>query len=176
MPLAKLIVKGPSIFLPFRNTVMGEPLSIRTDGNIIYVNSEFTDAQINALYNIATAYVSAHHSEGWGMALSDAMLFQRPVIATGYSGNMEFMNADNAMLVSYMEDYIREEDRFYLFTHEMKWAYPDIEDLESKIEHVYEHARDGALQRIVARASKDVAEFDGRIARDIMIKRLRMLK
>ena len=35
-----------------------------------------------------TAYVSLHRSEGFGLSLAEAMLLGKPVIATGYSGNL----------------------------------------------------------------------------------------
>jgi glycosyltransferase involved in cell wall biosynthesis len=51
--------------------------------NVIFVRELLTDGQMNALLSTADVYVSAHHSEGWGLPLSDAMSFNLPVIATG---------------------------------------------------------------------------------------------
>jgi glycosyltransferase involved in cell wall biosynthesis len=45
------------------------------------------------------AYVSLHRAEGFGLSCAEAMALGLPVVATGYSGNMDFMNADNSILV-----------------------------------------------------------------------------
>jgi glycosyltransferase involved in cell wall biosynthesis len=52
------------------------------------------------------------------------MYLGKPVIATAYSGNLEFMNADNSALVSYQ--LIPVEANEYLFTDQQSWAEPSI--------------------------------------------------
>jgi glycosyltransferase involved in cell wall biosynthesis len=52
-----------------------------------------------SLMNVSDCYVSLHRSEGLGLTMADAMLLGKPVIATGYSGNMDFMNDRVAHLV-----------------------------------------------------------------------------
>ena len=47
------------------------------------------------------AYVSLHRSEGFGLDMAKAMGLGKPVIATGYSGNLEFMDEATAYLVDY---------------------------------------------------------------------------
>ncbi len=46
-------------------------------------------------------YVSLHRAEGFGFGMLEAMQLGRPVIATAYSGNMEFCTPDNCYLVDY---------------------------------------------------------------------------
>ena len=45
--------------------------------------------------------VSLHRSEGFGLALAEAMYLRKPVIATGYSGNLDFMTPHNSFLVEH---------------------------------------------------------------------------
>ena len=54
-----------------------------------------------ALLGSCDAYVSLHRSEGFGLSIAEAMGLAKPVIATGYSGNLEFMTDDNSYLVDY---------------------------------------------------------------------------
>ena len=49
-------------------------------------------------------YVSLHRSEGFGQTLAETMAIGKPVIATGYSGNLGFMTPDNSYLVDYTMD------------------------------------------------------------------------
>src|SRR5262249_14828130 len=46
-------------------------------------------------------YVSLHRSEGLGLTMAEAMAVGKPVIATGYSGNLTFMDDANSYLVRY---------------------------------------------------------------------------
>ena len=46
-------------------------------------------------------YVSLHRAEGYGLTMAEAMALGRPVIGTGYSGNLEFMTSENSVLVPY---------------------------------------------------------------------------
>lgn len=52
-----------------------------------------------ALIGSFDALVSLHRSEGVGLHLAEAMWLERPIIATNYSGNLDFMDADSAMLI-----------------------------------------------------------------------------
>jgi len=138
MPNARLIIKG----LP------GDPILRSPDSRVFYLPIGLSESQINALYKVTDAYVSAHHSEGWGLTLSDAILFGKPVVATGYSGNLEFMNENNSFLIRCTENYIREEDLFGAFTTQMKWADPDPNHLEEILKSLYNGAlRADAVQK-----------------------------
>jgi glycosyltransferase involved in cell wall biosynthesis len=139
MPDARLVVKAG----------MGDQRPRISDERIAVVNASLTDGQLAALYECSDVYVSAHHSEGWGLTMADAMLFGKPTIATGYSGNLEFMDAGNSFLVAFEEDYIREEDVFAPFTDRMRWAYPSRKDLEDKLLMLYGLRDDVAVQEEV---------------------------
>ena len=54
-----------------------------------------------SLINQCDAYISLHRSEGLGLGMAEAMYLKKPVIATNYSGNLEFMNKKNSCLVDY---------------------------------------------------------------------------
>ena len=46
-----------------------------------------------ALVLAADCFLSTHRSEGFGFGIAEAMRAARPVVATGWSGNMDFMGA-----------------------------------------------------------------------------------
>ena len=54
-----------------------------------------------ALFARADCYVSLHRSEGFGLTLAESMALGKPVIATGYSGNTDFMTPANSYLVDW---------------------------------------------------------------------------
>lgn len=79
-----------------------------------------------ALLASTDTYVSLHRSEGFGLGLAESMYLGKPVVATGYSGNLDFMNAGNSCLVGYrMVDVGPGE---YPAAAGQQWAEPDVED------------------------------------------------
>lgn len=162
MPKARLIVKC----IPED----GSPWF--TDSAIIYLPLKLTHAQVSALYELADVYVSGHHSEGWGLTLSDAILCRKPVIATGYSGNLEFMRPQSSFLLSFKENHILPEDRSSLFHSGMKWAYPDEQDLEDKLLRLYQGVRTGLACDRVQQATLDIGKFSRPVVRDRLLERL----
>ena len=109
---AVLIVKGipsdPPLTLP----------------STIHIREVLSEGQLTYLYKRASVCISAHHSEGWGLTISDAIACGVPVIATGYSGNMDYMDTASSIILPYELSPIKPDDLFGLFSSDMKWAYP----------------------------------------------------
>ncbi len=73
----------------------------------------------------ANAYVSLHRAEGFGLTMAEAMAADKPVVATGYSGNLEFMDENSAFLVDYRLTPARERlTRTGLIDPRLSWAEP----------------------------------------------------
>lgn len=75
--------------------------SAATHPDIRVVDAYLPADRMRALTGVADCMVSLHRSEGFGLGLLEAMAQGRPVIATGYSGNLAFMDDDNSFLVPY---------------------------------------------------------------------------
>lgn len=82
--------------------------------------------EMYALQNSVDCYISLHRAEGFGLGMAESMYLGKPVIATGYSGNMEFMTDNNSCLVSYKLVSLREGD--YPFWQGQHWAEADVDD------------------------------------------------
>jgi len=81
-----------------RSVVLGPGQSL---ANIYLVHGELSDAEMNSLYNHpkVKAHVSLTKGEGFGRPLLEASISGKPVIASGWSGHMDFLNPDDAVLV-----------------------------------------------------------------------------
>ena len=68
--------------------------------NIYLVHGDFTDEEMNGLYNHpkVKAHVSFTHGEGFGRPLLEASLSGKPVIASNWSGQLDFLNTDALLL------------------------------------------------------------------------------
>ncbi|HVF64244.1 MAG TPA: SEC-C metal-binding domain-containing protein [Casimicrobiaceae bacterium] len=71
------------------------------DPRIHHLDAFLDRERTYGLMSVVDAYVSLHRSEGLGLGLAESMLLGKPVIGTGYSGNLEFMNEANSLLVDY---------------------------------------------------------------------------
>jgi glycosyltransferase involved in cell wall biosynthesis/SAM-dependent methyltransferase len=106
----------------------------------------------NAMIAGCDCYVSLHRSEGLGLTMAEAMYFGRPVIATGYSGNLDFMNAENSFLVPHTMAAIGADADPY--PADKEWAEPDLEAAAALMRQVYAHPAD-AIKR-GERAAADI--------------------
>ncbi len=75
--------------------------AVKARSDIRVVDNYMTPNDKNALTATCDCYVSLHRSEGFGLTMAEAMYLGKPVIATGYSGNLDFMTAENSLLVDY---------------------------------------------------------------------------
>lgn len=75
-----------------RLAVADEPDVVLLEG---YLDADARDA----LTLLADCYVSLHRSEGLGLTMAEAMALGKPVIATAYGGNLQFMTPENSWLV-----------------------------------------------------------------------------
>jgi len=123
----------------------------RTDVHVI--DRSLTGAELHGLMAVCDCYVSLHRSEGFGLTIAEAMAIGKPVIATGYSGNLDFMNAQNSYLVDYALGRVGADCEIY--PPEGEWAEPSVEHAAELMRRVWEQPRE-AVER-GAQASADIA-------------------
>ncbi len=88
----------------------------------------------------ADCYVSLHRSEGFGYTMAEAMYLGVPVIASGYSGNLEYMDPGNSYLVPCREVPVRLADG--PFQRGSVWGEPDVAAACERMRHVVEDRAD----------------------------------
>ena len=68
---------------------------------IYLIHGDLTDEQMNQMYNHpkVKAHISFTHGEGFGRPLLEACQSGKPVIASGWSGHMDFLNPNYASLL-----------------------------------------------------------------------------
>lgn len=102
--------------------------------DIIFIDSYFSAVQNLALLADADLLLSLHRSEGFGLNIFDAMTFGTQVIATGYSGNQDFMK--NSAAISVPFDLIRVTNYAGVKLNSF-WAEPSIEIAAEEIQKLY---------------------------------------
>lgn len=130
-----------------RAAVAGRP-------DIRIVDRYYSARERDALVQLCDCYVSLHRSEGLGLTMAEAMAVGKPVIATGYSGNLHFMTPDNSFLVDYVKVPVPRGCDPYPTT--ASWAEPDLDDAARLMRQVYERPAEAAARG--ARGRADVLE------------------
>ena len=69
--------------------------------NVYLLNGNLSDTQMNELYNHpkVKAMVSLTKGEGYGRPLAEFSLSKKPIIATGWSGHMDFISTENCTVL-----------------------------------------------------------------------------
>lgn len=93
-------------------------------GRVTVLERTMTDDEIKNLVRCCDAFVSLHRAEGYGRGMAEAMFLGKPVIATGHSGNMTFMTAENSLPVPFRLRPL--EDGEYPHWQGQSWAEPDV--------------------------------------------------
>ena len=100
-----------------------------SDPRIIWVSKIIPHDAVMDLFNCCDVFVSLHRAEGLGLVPMEAMLLGKLAIATGYSGNMTFMNEQNSLPVPYRLVEPRKDRSFltrsFAGRHAV-WADPDL--------------------------------------------------
>jgi glycosyltransferase involved in cell wall biosynthesis len=94
------------------------------------VTDWLTTQQMDALVAAADVVLSLHRSEGFGLLLAHAMAAGKPVVATRWSGNLDFMTDQDSILVNHALVPVSDPQGLY---HGGVWAEPDIDDAAAKL-------------------------------------------
>lgn len=91
--------------------------------NVEVVDAVWPYAQVKALIASADVLISLHRAEGFGLTIAEAMALSVPVIATGWSGNTDFMDETCALVVPSSPVAVDDPQGIY---KGQTWAEPDI--------------------------------------------------
>ena len=101
--------------------------------------------------------ISLHRSEGFGRGAGEAMFLGRLAMATGWSGNLDYMSNENSLLVDYSLIATRPDS--YPFGEGQYWAEPDLDHAFHLLVKVLD---DPALgRRIATIGRRDVVRLSG---------------
>jgi len=123
--------------------------------NVRIIDSVLTREECQQLTTVADSYVSLHRSEGFGLTMAEAMMCEKPVIATAYSGNVDFMSDDDSFLVPYKLVTIEKSSGPYKAGYH--WAEPDLDYAVDIMRYVKDHPE--AAAKTGSKASSKVREL-----------------
>jgi len=118
------------------SNVVGESRKNSLIPRIYIVHGNLSDEEVGSLYRHKSvkALLSLTRGEGFGLPLLEAAVCELPVIATGWSGHVEYLSQGKYIDISYKLDEIHQsriDDK--IFMKGSKWAAVDESDVKKKL-------------------------------------------
>jgi glycosyltransferase involved in cell wall biosynthesis len=137
-------------FLAHARKVAGDRVDIR------FMTGDLAAREMRQLVASCDLLLSPHRSEGFGLPLAEAFLAGVPALATGWSGNLEFMVATPELLLPYSLIGVNDAYGVYRASGQ-KWAEPDIEDGAQRLRQLA--AAPGLRRELAAKGKAAVEAF-----------------
>lgn len=165
-PSAQLVVKYMNAFAwPEGVRLLEEAAS--GAGNIELIGEVLDEAGMNALYERTDVVISLHRAEGLGLPIAEGMMRGLPVIATDWSGSVDFLTPDTGVPVRFKLVPVNDPQGKYTDA-DLRWAEADVGEAAAALRML---RSDPALrQRLGAAAAAEAAKFfrPSRYARQVV--------
>lgn len=137
--------------------------------NVTFIHEALTSKDRYALMASCDVFLSLHRAEGFGLGLAEAMAYGKVAIGTGWSGNLDFMNQENSMLIQYKPITLSKSAGPYPVG--TVWAEPSVPDAAQQLRKVF---NDEALRRrLGTKAQRDIrANFSPESVGKLMADRI----
>ena len=123
-------------------------------GRYFLIEEELSDEDMWSLIASCDTIFSMHRAEGYGLLMKQGLLLNKRVVATGWSGNVDFMAGDErAYLVDYKLVPLSDPDGIYASGSKARWAEPDI----AHAAQLLKRARADALHAGASRGSGQIS-------------------
>ncbi|THD58925.1 glycosyltransferase [Phenylobacterium sp.] len=121
--------------------------------NVRIVDEVWPYERVKSLIAGADVLVSLHRAEGFGLTPAEAMALDTPVVATAWSGVLDFMDEDCALMVPATPTPVADPQGVY---RGQAWAEPDLEAAAAMLARL--RAEPGLGRRLAEAARARVAE------------------
>ena len=108
--------------------------------NIYLIHGDLTDEEVNELYNHpkVKAMVSLTKGEGFGRPLLEFSIARKPIIASGWSGQVDFLDAQLSLLIGGSVDKVHQSAlQNGIILPEAQWFRPDDAQVGNAYKEVY---------------------------------------
>lgn len=118
----RLLIKTRNLssFSKFEKTLQG---IASKDKRISILDKSLSADEMAALMASIDVFISLHRAEGFGLPIAEAMAAGKPVVATGWSGVLEFLDEQVGMVAPYALTPVT--DPFGVYASTSQWAEPD---------------------------------------------------
>jgi glycosyltransferase involved in cell wall biosynthesis len=168
-----------ALVLKFNNPDRNEPVfqevlaECATHANVFLLDKPMHKDEVTSLIKACDCFVSLHRSEGFGLGPAEAMSLGKPAIITNWSGNTDYMTADNCMPVDY--ELVKLDHDFGPYKAHQHWAAPDLDQAAHWMKRI---ARNPELARSIGFAGRQTIKlkFSPSVVGKLIQDRLREIR
>ena len=129
----------------------------QTDRRVQILTETYERPAVLGLINACDAYVSLHRAEGYGRTMAEAMLLGKPVIATNYSGNVDFVMLAGNFPVNFTLQSLSKESYQWTDTESAyQWAEADIAHAVLQFKKVLQTSRNSNYTQTIVKNAIEV--------------------
>ena len=136
------------------NTVDAQIEALRLEhpdlGDIVVIKQDLSPEQLKGLYEQCHVLVAPSRAEGFGLPLAEAILSGLPVLATGWSGQLDFLRDDPQSLIDF--DFATAKSHLPVF--DSVWAEPSAHQLAEKMKQARSETQAHRAARLQASQGK----------------------
>jgi len=105
---------------------------------VVLIDRTLSRPDVYNLLGLCDSFVSLHRAEGFGLGMAEAMFLGKPVVATHWSGNVDFMTVANSCPVGY--DLVTLQEDVGPYARGQTWAEPDLDDAAAHMRRLVDDA------------------------------------
>tara|TARA_R100000664_G_scaffold34178_1_gene54721 strand:- start:14687 stop:15967 length:1281 start_codon:yes stop_codon:yes gene_type:complete len=143
---------------------------------VYLLHGDMTDEEIHSLYRHpqVSAFLSLAHGEGYGLPIFEAAYSGLPVVATGWSGQLDFLVDENKKEHFYnvsfdIQTVPKEVVWKDVLIAESMWAYPREHSAKQKMRQCYNDITTGAEEAIANNSCEYAKELGERFSEEKML-------
>ena len=123
----------------------------------IISDESLSDEEMFALHDMGDCFVSLSRTEGWGLGAFEAARLGKPVVMTGYGGQLEYLTQELAWLVNYDMVPVYEPTWSSSYKPGDRWSQPSVSHAASQLSDIYanQSAAKEKGQRLADRIARD---------------------
>ncbi len=127
--------------------------------HVCLITRELPQRDLDDLHDAGGCFVSLAAAEGWGLGAFDAACAGRPVIMTGWGGQLDYLAPADALLLEYQLVPVRDRLGAGSYRPDQQWAQADIEQAIDRMRWVHAHREEAAAMgaRLGARVRRQCA-------------------
>lgn len=144
--------------------------------NVYLLHGEFTDQEMNEIYNHSKikAMINLTKGEGFGRPLLEFSLVKKPIITTGWSGQLDYLNPEFVTLLGGELTPVHPSAANQFLLKEAKWFTPDNGQVGQYLKDVFENYKK-YQEKAVRQAYKSKTEFSYEKMKELIDERLTAL-
>ncbi len=133
---------------------------------IVLVLNECTEEEIRVIHYSGDCFLSLCKSEGWGLGAFDAITYGKPVIITGWGGQMDFIKQPS---VNYTLVSVGKMEWCPWHNEKQLWAQPDLEHAQFLMKQMSENKMLDINKIVVQQTSKVREKYTDKVITEKLI-------